>query len=110
MIDTLHIGNIGDTMNDQDLRDLFATLGEVTSARVMADAQSQKPRGFGLVVMGTFEDTEAAILAVHGHLVGGRTLTVRRLPPRARGWEGGNDQGGRNRSHGTGVGNSGSRW
>ena len=110
MNDTLHVGNIGDAMTDGELHTLFAESGTVTSARAMADAQTQKPRGFGLVVMASFEETEAALLAMDGRRVGGRALSVRRLPPRATGWEGGNDQGGSNRSHGTGVGNGGSRW
>ena len=110
MSDTLHVGNIGDGMTDEQLRGLFAESGAVTSARAMADAQTQKPRGFGLVEMATHEGTEAALEAVHGRTVAGRILTVRRLPPRAPGWSGGNDQGGGNRSHGTDVGNGGSRW
>ena len=110
MSDTLHVGNIGDTMTDRELHALFAESGTVASARTMADPQTQKPRGFGLVVMETQEAAEAALTAVHGRTVGGRVLSVRWLPPRAPGWQGGNDQGGRNRSHGTGVGNGGSRW
>ena len=110
MGDTLHVGNIGDVMTDEDLRCLFLEWGAVTSAHAMTDAQTQKPRGFGLVTMTTHEETEAALNAGNGRSVGGRTLTVRRLPPRTPGWHGSNDQGGRNRSHGTGVGNGGSRW
>ena len=110
MSDTLHVGNIGSAMTDQELRDLFTEAGAVTSAEAMTDAQTQKPRGFGLVAMATHEETEAALARINGRSVGGRTLTVRRLPPRAPGWQGGNDQGGRNRSHGMDVGNGGSRW
>ena len=110
MSDTLHVGNIGDAMTDGELHDLFAETGAVTSAQAMTDGQTQKPRGFGLVVMATHEGTEAALREIDGRRVSGRPLSVRRLPPRAPGWAGGNDQGGRNRSHGTGVANGGSRW
>jgi cold-inducible RNA-binding protein len=110
MSDTLHVGNIGDAMTDDELRGLFAASGAVASARAMADTENHKPRGFGLVEMATHEGTEAALVAIHGRSVAGRTLTVRRLPARAPGWSGGNDQGGGNRSHGMDVGNGGSRW
>ena len=110
MSETLHVGNVGDQINDQQLHDLFALSGVVLHARIMTDLKTHAPRGFGLVDMATPEDAQSAIRAIHGHSHGGRTLTVRTLQPRMSGWEGGNDQGGGNRSHGFGTGNGGSRW
>lgn len=110
MSDTLHVGNIDESMTDQQLHDLFASSGVVLSARIMSDQLTHAPRGFGLVDMATDEDARSAIQAIHGHRIGDRMLTVRILPPRMSGWEGGNDQGGGNRSHGFGGGNGGSRW
>jgi len=110
MSDVLHVGNLGAETTNQQLHDLFMPTGSVLSARVMTDSQTQAPRGFGLVDMASYEDAQSAIQAIHGRSLGGRILTVRPLPPRMTGWEGDNDEGGQNRSHGLGTGNGGSRW
>ena len=110
MSETLHVGNVGTDLSDTQLRDLFTGSGPVLSARVMRDAGTDVSRGFGLVEMETHEGGQGGIRSVHGQTVGGRRLTVRVLPPRMTGWEGGNEAGGGNRSHGLGTGNGGSRW
>ena len=110
MTDTLHVGGVPDGTTDQQLTDLFAASGPVLSARVMVEAATGKPRGFGLVEMATPEASQSAMKAITGRILNGRSVTVRVLPPRATGWEGGNDRSGSNRSHGFGTGNGGSRW
>ncbi len=110
MTDLLHVGNVGAETTEQQLHDLFAPFGRVTAARVMRDAETQTPRGFGLVEMATHEAAQAAAAFLMGRDLHGRPLAIRFLPPRASGWEGGSDQGGSNRSHGLGMGNGGSRW
>ncbi len=110
MSQTLHVGNVADSVTDQQLRDLFAPSGSVLDARVMTDKATGTPRGFALVTMATPEDSQGAVRALNGSQVAGQTLSVRPAITRAPGWEGGSEQGGSNRSRGFGVGNGGSRY
>ena len=110
MTDLLHVGNVSAETTQQQLHDLFAQVGPIINARIMVDAETQKPRGFGLVEMATPEAAQAAIKRLAGHNLHGQMLSVRFLPMRASGWKGSSDQGGSNRSHGFGMGNGGSRW
>jgi RNA recognition motif-containing protein len=110
MPQTLHVGNVADTVTDQQLHDLFAPSGAVLDAHVMTDRTTGACRGFALVEMATPEASEEAVRALNGTRLGGQALSVRPAITRAPGWARGNDQGGNNRSHGFGVGNGGSRY
>lgn len=110
MSQTLHVGNVADSVTDQQLQDLFAPSGAVLNAHVMTNPMTGACRGFALVEMATFEASQGAVRSLNGSRHGGQTLTVRPAITRAPGWERGNDQGGSNRSHGFGVGNGGSRY
>jgi RNA recognition motif-containing protein len=78
----LYVGNLPFKVTENDLQDLFAQHGSVTEANLMMDKVSGKPRGFGFVTMGTKEEAEAAIQALHGKEWEGRTLTVNEARPR----------------------------
>jgi cold-inducible RNA-binding protein len=72
----LYVGNLPFEAREEELRALFSTHGTVTSATVIVDHQRDRSRGFGFV---EFEDPgqgRAAIAAVHGQQLGGRTLVV----------------------------------
>lgn len=110
MPETLHVGNVADTVTDQKLHDLFTPCGIVVQAHVILDRLTGARRGFALVEMATFEASQEAVQALNGSQLDGRVMTVRPAITRAADWEAGNDQGGGNRSHGLGVGNGGSRY
>jgi RNA recognition motif-containing protein len=85
---------------------LFAAHGTVESARVMADKFTGQSRGFGFIEMSTPEEAKAAITALNGTQMGGRSLTVNEAKPpealsggggRFSGSRRGNDAGSRNR-------------
>ena len=71
----IYVGNLPFTTTDDDLRDLFARHGEVTTASVVMDRESGRSRGFGFVEMET-ASAEVAIAALNGRDVGGRSLRV----------------------------------
>ena len=76
----IYVGNISWGMNDQDLENLFAEHGTVTSAKIITDRMTQRSRGFGFVEM---EDgAEAAIDALNGAEVDGRNLVVNESKPK----------------------------
>tara|TARA_B100000287_G_scaffold389085_1_gene398853 strand:+ start:97 stop:342 length:246 start_codon:yes stop_codon:yes gene_type:complete len=76
----IYVGNISWGLNDQDLENLFAEYGTVTSAKIITDRMTQRSRGFGFVEM---EDgAEAAIEALNGAEVDGRNLVVNESKPK----------------------------
>ena len=71
----IYVGNLPFSTTDDDLRDLFARHGEVSSASVVMDRESGRSRGFGFVEMET-ANADTAITALNGRDVGGRSLRV----------------------------------
>ena len=59
----IYVGNLSWGMNDQDLENLFAEHGTVTSAKIITDRMTNRSRGFGFVEMS--DGAEAAIEAVN---------------------------------------------
>jgi RNA recognition motif-containing protein len=79
----IYVGNISWGMNDQDLENLFAEHGTVTSAKIITDSMTNRSRGFGFVEMS--DGAEAAIEALHEAEVDGRKLVVNESRPRDNG-------------------------
>ena len=76
----IYVGNISWGMSDQDLENLFAEHGTVTSAKIITDRMTNRSRGFGFVEMS--DGAEAAIEALHEAEVDGRKLVVNESRPR----------------------------
>ena len=76
----IYVGNISWGLNDQDLENLFAEHGTVTSANIITDRMTNRSRGFGFVEMS--DGAEAAIEALNGTEVDGRELVVNESKPR----------------------------
>ncbi len=105
----IYVGNLSFDTSEPELRDLFAQHGEVTSASLVMDRETGRPRGFGFVEMADAGQADAAIEALNGQNVGGRDLTVNEAKPREnRG--GGGGGGGRGGYGGGGGGGGGGRW
>ena len=97
----LYVGNLGYTVTDSELEQMFAAHGTVQSAQVVMDRDSGRSKGFGFVEMGSDQEAQAAIAALNSKGVGGRTLTVNEARPKTEGGRGGS--GGRG-GHGGGYG------
>ena len=79
----LYVGNLNFDTNEDRLREVFEAHGEVVSANVVTDRETGRPRGFAFVEMATDEAASAAIAALNGQQVDGRTLRVDEARPRA---------------------------
>ena len=84
----IYVGNLPYSATEDELRDLFAQHGDVTSVSLVNDRETGRPRGFGFVEMAD-EDAESAIQALDGAQMGGRTLKVNEARPRENGGGGG---------------------
>ena len=76
----IYVGNISWGMSDQDLENLFAEHGTVTSAKIITDRMTNRSRGFGFVEMS--DGAEAAIEALNEAEVEGRKLVVNESRPK----------------------------
>jgi RNA recognition motif-containing protein len=76
----IYVGNISWGMNDQDLENLFAEHGTVTSAKIITDRMTNRSRGFGFVEMS--DGAESAIEALNEAEVDGRKLVVNESRPK----------------------------
>jgi cold-inducible RNA-binding protein len=78
----LYVGNLSYEVTDGDLQNLFVPHGAVQSAQVIMDRDTGRSKGFGFVEMDNNDQAQAAITALNGHEVNGRTLTVNEARPR----------------------------
>ena len=89
----IYVGNLSYDCSENDLRDAFAAFGEVDQARVITDRDSGRSKGFGFVEMPNASEAQAAIDALNGKELMGRTAKVNEARPRedrpARGGGGG---------------------
>ncbi|QTD46771.1 RNA recognition motif domain-containing protein [Ottowia testudinis] len=82
MAKKLYVGNLAYSVRDEDLQQMFAAHGNVSSASVAMERDSGRSRGFGFVEMSDDAEALAAIEALNGQSQGGRALVVNEARPR----------------------------
>ena len=93
----IYVGNLSYNTTEEDLRQLFTPLGQVTSVSVVKDKYGGRSKGFAFVEMPSISEGQAAIAALNGKNLKDRTLTVNAARPRTddnRGGSYGNKRGG----------------
>jgi len=103
----IYVGNLSWGLKDQDLANLFAPFGEVSSAKIVTDKFTQRSKGFGFVEMANDEEAQAAIAQLNGTEVEGRSLVVNESRPKQEGGGGGGGYKKRNFGGGGGGYNKG---
>ena len=71
----IYVGNLPFTATDASVTQLFAQHGQVNSVALITDRETGRPRGFGFVEMDD-SGAAAAIQALHGQAMEGRSLNV----------------------------------
>jgi RNA recognition motif-containing protein len=94
----LYVGNLTYDTTEDNLVELFSEYGEVLSAQIIIDRETNRSKGFGFVEMAHGADEAAT--ALNGQDFRGRNLTVNEARPRedrggGRGGFGGGGGGGR---------------
>ncbi|TAJ45433.1 RNA recognition motif domain-containing protein [Methanofollis fontis] len=75
----LYVGNLNYATTEEQLGELFASYGDVTSVRVL------ERKGFGFVEFATVEEAEKAMAALNETEFMGRTLRIDEArPPKPR--------------------------
>ena len=104
MAKKLYVGNLTYDTTEDNLVELFSEYGEVLSAQIIIDRDTNRSKGFGFVEMA--DGADEAANALNGQDFRGRNLTVNEARPREdRG--GGGGSGGRGGYGGGGGGRGG---
>lgn len=99
----IYVGNLSRTTSEEGLRSFFESYGAISAVKIVIDKFTGEPRGFGFVTMGNDEEANAAIEALNGKDLDGRSLRInqaRPQEPRSRSSNGGPRGGGFNRGGG----------
>ncbi len=111
MAKKLYVGNLTYDTTEDNLVELFSEYGEILSAQIIIDRDTNRSKGFGFVEMA--DGADEAANALNGQDFRGRNLTVNEARPReprdnrgggGGGYGGGSGGGGGGRSGGGGYG------
>ena len=90
----LFVGGLSFSTSSDRLREVFAAIGNVESARVVTDRDTGRSRGFGFVEMATEQDAQQAVSCLNGQDVDGRHIKVEIAKPSDRSGDRGGSRGG----------------
>ena len=79
----IYVGNLPYKAQEDEIRDMFQSFGDVASVRIITDHETGRSKGFGFVEMDDDEQAKAAIEELNGVDMQGRPLTVNEARPRA---------------------------
>ena len=95
----LYVGNLSYSVTEDELRELFAQAGNVTSVAVIKDRDTGQSKGFAFVELSTQAEAQQAINRFNGQKLGERTLTVNLARPKEERSRSGGFGGGYNNSN-----------
>ena len=78
----IYVGNLSYSTTEEDIRTAFSQYGTVDSADLILDRSTGRSKGFGFVEMSVDSEGQAAIDALNGKDVDGRSLNVNVAKPR----------------------------
>ena len=90
----MYVSNLSFHTTDEDLKALFSQFGEVSSAKVIMDRETNRSRGFGFVEMPSDSEAKAAMSALNNKDIEGRALSVSVAREKSSGGGGGRNSGG----------------
>ena len=99
----IYVANIPWKASEEELKNLFAEYGEVTSAKIVTDKFTQRSRGFGFIEMKDDTAGRTAINELNGADFMGKNLVVNEARPREPRTGGGGGGGGSRGGNGGGF-------
>ena len=72
----IYVGNIPYNASEEDLGNLFAEYGTVTSVKIIINKHTGRSKGFGFVEMANETEGDKAVESLDGHDLSGRNLRV----------------------------------
>jgi len=77
----IYVGNLAFSIDDEALRNLFSSYGEIEEAVVIKDRFSGRSKGFGFVTFKDEESAKKAISEMNDKEIEGRKLKVNEARP-----------------------------
>lgn len=81
MATKLFVGSLSYNTTDATLEEFFAAVGNVVSAKVIVDRDTNRSKGFGFVEMASEEEAQKAVAELNGKELDGRTIAVNEARP-----------------------------
>ncbi len=78
----IYVGHLSFNITEDELREVFAEYGEVSSVTLITDKRTGESKGFGFIEMPVQSVAEAVIQSLDGHSVNGRDIKVNQARPR----------------------------
>ncbi len=82
MASKLFVGSLAWATNDDSLKEFFSGVGNVVSANVIVDRETNRSKGFGFVEMSSDEEAKKAVDELNGKELDGRPIVVSEARPR----------------------------
>lgn len=78
----IYVSNLNFSTTSESLKELFAAYGEVTSAKIITDRDTDRSRGFGFVEMSDDTEGQNAIAGLNDTDFEGKTIVVNVARPK----------------------------
>jgi cold-inducible RNA-binding protein len=81
-VTNIFVGNLDITVTEQQLREVFTAHGAVETVTIVQDRDTGEPRGIAFVEMTHATEAQAAIAALDGKVLNGRSMSVNEARPK----------------------------
>jgi RNA recognition motif-containing protein len=78
----IYVGNLAKSTTEDELKDLFSQVGEVTSIKIIKGRDSGESKGFGYVTMSAQSEADNAVSKFNTYSFGDQALKVNLTKPR----------------------------
>jgi len=78
----LYVENLSKSISENELRNLFSQVGEVTGLSIMKDRKSGESKEYGFITMSAQSEADHAVSRFHNFLLSGHRLKVTLTKPR----------------------------
>lgn len=79
----LFVGSLAYSVRDEELEEFFKSAGNVVSAKVIMDRETNRSKGFGFVEFESDDEAKAAVADLNGKELAGRAIIVSEARPQA---------------------------
>ena len=86
----IYVGNLDFKVKENELEDLFAEHGSVSSSKIIIDKYSGRSKGFGFITMDDEDEANKAIKELNGTSLQNREMIVNEAKPKKEFYQGKN--------------------
>jgi RNA recognition motif-containing protein len=78
----LYVGNLANSVTEEDLKGIFTSYGALTSAVIIKDRINQSSKGFGFIEFQNSTDAAKAMKELNAKEIKGRSIVVNEARPK----------------------------